>query len=165
MTTLLILGGIICLLVGLLGTVYPALPGLALMFAGSWLLAHAGDYQIISTNTLIILGVIAATGSLTDYVAGMLGAKFTGASKQAVWGSFIGGIIGAFFSIPGLLLGPVVGAASGEIIARKDVWSAGKVSIGTFIGFILGVTAKVGCAAAILLILLGMWIFHLIGSA
>lgn len=164
MTTLLIIGGLICLLAGLLGTVYPALPGLALMFAGSWLIGHAGGYQIIGTGTLVALGIVAALGTAVDYVAGMLGAKFTGASKQAVLGSFIGGIAGAFFSIPGLLLGPMIGAAAGEIIARKDVWSAGKVSIGTFIGFILGVVAKVGCAAAILLTLLVMWLISLFGA-
>ena len=39
MTTLLIIGGLICLLIGLLGTIYPAIPGLGLMFAGAWLVA------------------------------------------------------------------------------------------------------------------------------
>ncbi|OSI09785.1 DUF456 domain-containing protein [Neisseria canis] len=161
MTTILILCGLICIVIGLLGTIYPAIPGLGLMFGGAWLLAYAGDYQIIGTNTLIALGVFAAVGTATDYIAGMMGAKFTGASKQAIWGAFIGGIVGAFFSIPGLLIGPVIGAATGEIVARKDVWSAGKVSIGTFIGFILGVVAKVGCAAAIVLTLATVWIVSL----
>ncbi|MDO4640226.1 MAG: DUF456 family protein [Neisseria sp.] len=161
MTIILILAGLICLVIGLLGTIYPAIPGLGLMFGGAWLLAYAGDYQIIGSGTLITLGIFAAAGTATDYIAGMLGAKFTGASKEAIWGSFIGGIVGAFFSIPGLLLGPVVGAATGEIIARKNIRSAGKVSIGTFIGFILGVVAKVGCAAAIVITLAVMWIISL----
>ena len=161
MTTLLILGGIICLLIGLLGTIYPAIPGLGLMFAGSWLLAYVGNYQIIGTGTLIALGVFAAIGTATDYVAGLLGAKFTGASKTALWGSLIGGIIGAFFSIPGLLLGPLLGAGIGEFWARKDVWSAGKVGLGTFIGFILGVVAKLGCAVAIVITLATMEIISL----
>ena len=38
---------------------------------------------------------------------------------------------------------------------------AGKVSVGTFIGFIIGMIAKVGCALAIVLTLLSVWIFNL----
>lgn len=161
MTALLICGGLLCLIIGLLGTIYPALPGLGLMFAGSWLLAYAGDYQIIGSGTLFALGFFAAVGTATDYIAGMLGAKFTGASKTAVYGSLIGGIFGAFFSIPGMLLGPLLGAAIGEFWARRDLFKAGKVGIGTFIGFILGVVAKIGCAVAIVLTLAVMGIVSL----
>lgn len=161
MLTILIILGFIAILIGLLGTVYPAIPGLSLMFAGVWLLAYAGDYQIIGTGTLVFLGIVALVGTIMDYVAGMLGAKFTGASKTAVWGALIGGIIGAFFSLPGLLLGPLLGAGIGEFWARKDLWSAGKVGIGTFIGFIIGVIAKVGCALTIVLTLAVMGIISL----
>lgn len=161
MTTLLIILGLMAVLIGLLGTVYPAIPGLGLMFAGAWLLAYTGDYQIIGSGTLIFLGIVAAVGTAMDYVAGMLGAKFTGASKTAVWGALAGGIIGAFFSLPGLLLGPLLGAGIGEFWARKDLWSAGKVSIGTFTGFIIGVVAKVGCALTILLTLAVLGIISL----
>lgn len=153
MTPLLITLGLMALLIGLLGTVYPALPGLGLMFAGAWLLAYSGDYRIISGNTVMILGVVAALGSLADYVAGMLGAKFTGASRAAVWGAFAGGIIGAFFALPGLLLGPLLGAVAGQLWSQPDLLRAGKVGIGTFIGFIVGVAAKIGCAFAILMTL------------
>lgn len=153
MSAILIILGLIALLVGLLGTVYPAIPGLGLMFGGAWLLAYAGGYQVIGTNTLIFLGIVAVLGTATDYVAGMLGAKFTGASKTAVWGALVGGIAGAFFSLPGLLLGPLVGAGIGEFWARRDLWSAGKVGLGTFAGFIAGVVAKVGCALTIVLTL------------
>lgn len=53
MTAIFILLGLIAICVGLLGTIYPAIPGLGLMFGGAWLLAYAGDYQIYGTNTLI----------------------------------------------------------------------------------------------------------------
>ena len=161
MTVFLIILGIAALAAGLFGTVYPALPGLILMFAGAWLLGYADGYQTIGGGTIAAVGILAAIGTATDYVAGVLGAKFTGASREALWGSFFGGIAGAFFGIPGLLLGPLLGAAIGEFLARKDAWLAGKVGIGAFIGFILGVVAKVGCAVAILLTLLGVWLYSL----
>ena len=106
MTTILIILGLIAIVVGILGTIYPALPGLGLMFGGAWLLGYAGDYQVFGSGTLTFLAIVAVFGTAMDYVAGALGAKYTGASKTAVWGAFIGGIVGAFFSIPGLLLGP-----------------------------------------------------------
>lgn len=161
MTPILITLGLIAIIIGLLGTVYPAIPGLGLMFAGAWLLAYAGDYQLFSTTVLVFLGFVAAVGTAMDYVAGMLGAKYTGASKTAVWGAFIGGVAGAFFSLPGLLLGPLVGAGIGEFLTQRDMWKAGKVSIGTFIGFIIGVIAKIGCALTIILTLLTVWIISL----
>jgi uncharacterized protein YqgC (DUF456 family) len=161
MTAILVTLALIFLIVGLLGTILPAIPGLPLMFAGAWLLAYTGDYQIIGTPALIALGILALIGSAMDYVAGLLGAKFTGASKQALWGAFVGGIVGLFFALPGLILGPLVGAALGELWARRSLLSAGKVGIGTFIGFIIGVVAKVGCALAILLTIAALFIFSL----
>lgn len=104
MTAILVTLALIFLIVGLLGTILPAIPGLPLMFAGAWLLAYTGDYQIIGTPALIALGILALIGSAMDYVAGLLGAKFTGASKQALWGAFVGGIVGLFFALPGLIL-------------------------------------------------------------
>ena len=158
---LLVLLGLAALALGLFGTVYPALPGLILMFAGSWLLGYADGYQTIGGGTIAAVGVLAAAGTAMDYVAGMLGAKFTGASRQALWGSFFGGIAGAFFGIPGLLLGPLLGAAAGEFLALRDALRAGKVGLGAFVGFIVGTAAKIGCAAAILLTLLGVWLYSL----
>ncbi len=146
MTTILILIALIVLFVGLLGTIYPALPGLPLMFGGAWLLAYAQDYQVINGYVIIAFALLAVFGTALDFVAGMLGAKYTGASKQAVWGSLIGGIIGAFMGLLGLFLGPLLGAAIGEWLAIKDLLKAGKVGIGTFIGFIIGMITKIGCA-------------------
>ena len=161
MTVFLIILGIAALAAGLFGTVYPALPGLILMFAGAWLLGYADGYQTIGGGTIAAVGILAAIGTATDYVAGVLGAKFTGASRKALWGSFFGGIAGAFFGIPGLLLGPLLGAAAGEFAARREALRAGKVGLGAFVGFIVGTAAKIGCAAAIVLTLLGVWFYGL----
>ncbi|MCD4484473.1 DUF456 family protein, partial [Chromobacterium vaccinii] len=64
--------------------------------------------------------------------------------------AFIGSLVGMFFGIAGVILGPLVGAIVGEFIARKDAFQAGKVGVGTFIGFIVGAVAKVACAFAML---------------
>ena len=50
MTAVLIVLGLIAIVVGILGTIYPALPGLGLMFGGAWLLGYAGDYQVFGSG-------------------------------------------------------------------------------------------------------------------
>ncbi|QMT32791.1 DUF456 family protein [Conchiformibius steedae DSM 2580] len=160
LTVLLIVLALTLLLAGAAGTVYPALPGLPMMFGGAWLLAYAQDYQIITVWTLILLLLPTLFGMAMDFVAGMLGAKYTGADKQAVWGAFIGGIAGIFFGIIGLLLGPLIGAAIGEFIAKRDLLKAGKVGIGTFVGFVVGTAAKIGAALVIVLVVAAQYVVH-----
>lgn len=154
MTIALITLAIILLILGIVGTVYPVIPSLPFMFIGAWLLAYSGDYQIIGSASLVVLGLVAIFGFAMDFVAGLLGAKYTGADKQALWGAFLGGMVGAFLGIIGLILGPLIGATIGEFMAKRDVLRAGKVGIGTFIGFILGVVAKIGSALTMIAILL-----------
>ncbi|MGC0155151.1 DUF456 domain-containing protein [Chromobacterium vaccinii] len=135
---------------GLAGTVLPALPGLPLLFGGLLLASWLDNFQHLGAISLSVLAVLAALGLLIDFVAGLLGARATGASRQALWGAFIGSLVGLFFGIAGVVLGPLIGAVVGEFIARKDAFQAGKVGIGTFVGFIVGAVAKVACAFAML---------------
>lgn len=130
MTVLTVILALTLIAVGTAGIVYPALPGLALMFAGTWLLAYAGGYQIYGAGILWLVGLISLAGILTDYVAGIWGTKYTGAGKLAVRGALIGSIIGMFFSLPGLVLGPLIGAAAGELISCRNMIQAGKAGLG-----------------------------------
>ena len=61
------------------------------------------------------------------------------------------------FGLPGLLLGPLVGAVIGEWLARRDAWRAGQVGLATLFGLVLGMLAKVGCALAMLLVFAWAW--------
>lgn len=135
---------------GLFGTVFPALPGLPLMLAGMGLIGYLEDFQHLGMITFTILIILTIIGSAIDFLAGLFGAKATGASKQALWGAFIGGIVGIFFGIPGAVLGPLVGAVIGELCADPNAKKAGKVGLGTFIGFLVGTCAKISCAFAML---------------
>ncbi|MBR6877670.1 MAG: DUF456 family protein [Neisseriaceae bacterium] len=160
MNIVLTLSAWLLVLLGAAGTIFPALPGLPLMFAGAWLLAHINDYQIIGSFSIIVILLITLFGMAMDFVAGLLGAKYTGASKTALWGAFIGGIVGIFFGLAGLILGPLLGAVIGEFIDKEDLLLAGKVGIGTFIGFIIGTIAKVSVALTIVLIIVVQYISH-----
>ncbi|TCP15554.1 hypothetical protein EV683_10181 [Crenobacter luteus] len=145
----------VLVLLGLAGTVFPALPGLPLMLAGFALAGWVGNFQLIGATALVVLGVLTAVGLAVDFVAGLLGAKMSGASRKALWGALIGSVVGVFFGLAGLILGPLVGAGVGEFLARRDLYQAGRVGIGTFAGFIVGTVAKIGCAFAMLAVFAG----------
>lgn len=80
MTPIWIILAIALLLVGAAGTIYPVLPSLPFMLAGAWLLAFAQQYEVISSTALWLIAVLCALGMAMDFVAGVLGAKYTGAS-------------------------------------------------------------------------------------
>ncbi|MGA9335183.1 MAG: DUF456 family protein [Rudaea sp.] len=130
------------ILVGLAGAVVPVLPGVPLVFGGMWLAAWADHYQHIGTFTLILLGVLALLALAIDFVAGLFGAKRVGASVRALWGASIGTIVGLFFGLPGLLLGPFIGAVVGELSVGSRLGKATSVGIGTWIGLLFGALAK-----------------------
>ena len=132
----------VLILVGMAGAVVPILPGVPLVFAGMWLAAWAGHFQHVGAVTLTVLGILGALALLIDFVAGLLGAKRVGASRRALWGAMLGTLVGLFFGIPGLLLGPFVGAVAGELSSGSAMHQAAHVGIGTWIGLLFGTLAK-----------------------
>jgi uncharacterized protein YqgC (DUF456 family) len=135
---------------GLAGTVVPALPGVPLVFAGMLLAAWVDGFAHVGTVTLVILGVLALVATLLDFIAGVLGAKRVGASRRALLGAAIGTVVGLFFGIPGLLLGPFIGALVGELGAGGSISRATTVGVGAWFGFIVGTVVKLGVSFAML---------------
>ena len=146
MTTALLVLAIILVVVGLAGTVLPALPGVPLIFGGLLLVAYLDGFNKVGVFTLVILGVLAVIAFAVDYVAAMMGAKRAGASRLAVIGATLGTVGGLFFGFVGIIIGPFAGAAVGEFIARKDALQAGKVGFATWLGIVIGTAAKLGIA-------------------
>lgn len=140
-------------LLGLAGTILPALPGAPLVFAGLLLAAWIDGFQKVGIFPLVILGLLTVLTLVVDVVATALGAKKVGASKSAIVGSAIGTVVGLFFGIPGLLLGPFVGALLGEYSARKNWEQAGKAGLGTWLGIVLGTAVKL----SVLFFMLGLF--------
>lgn len=137
-------------LVGVAGTVLPALPGLPLVFAGMLLAAWAGDFQQVGGWMLGVLGALTLLSLGVDFLATALGAKRVGASKLALVGAVIGTFAGLLFGIVGVFVGPFVGALVGELIHGREVGQAAKVGLGTWFGILLGTVLKLGLAFAML---------------
>ena len=131
---------------GIAGTVLPVLPGTVLVLAGMVLGAWIDDFTRVGGFTLGLLVALTIVAWLMDYVAGLMGAKKAGASKLALVGAAIGTVAGLLMGIVGVLFMPLVGAAIGEYIARRDERRALHVGIATWIGLLIGMVAKVGIA-------------------
>ena len=140
----------ILILAGLAGTVLPALPGLPLVFAGMLLAAWADHFTRISGWTIGLLGVLTLVSVAVDVAATALGARRVGAGKLAMWGAAIGTFAGIFFGIPGLLLGPFLGAVTAELVGGRKLAQASKVGFGTWMGLALGTALKIALAFAML---------------
>ena len=134
------------MLLGVAGTVLPALPGVPLIFGGVLLAAWIDDFQRISVATVVVLAVLTVVGIIIDYVAAALSAKRVGASKQGIVGAAIGTLAGVFTGLWGLLFMPLVGAAVGEFIAHQDMFRAGKVGAATWFGLLVATAVKLAIA-------------------
>lgn len=146
---------LLLMIVGTLGIVLPALPGVPLMFAGMVLAASIDDFQKIHWLTVTVLGILTAIAFVVDFAASALGAKRVGASARAIWGAVAGTIVGLFFGIPGLLFGPFVGAVVGEMTVHGRLDRAGRVGLGTWIGLVFGTLFKLAIGFA----MLGIFVF------
>jgi uncharacterized protein YqgC (DUF456 family) len=144
-----VIAGIMVVL-GLAGTVLPALPGVPLVFAGMLMAAWVGDFQLISAWTVAALAVLTLLAVGIDLLASAFGTRIAGASKWAFIGAGVGAIVGLFFGLPGLLLGPFVGAVAGEALVSKNVQQAAKAGIGASIGLLFGAIGKIALAFTML---------------
>jgi hypothetical protein len=134
-------GGLIVL--GLAGTVLPALPGTALVLAGIVLAAWIDDFSRIGWVTLTIVAVLAVLSWILEYVAGIMGARKAGASREAIVGAAIGTVVGIFMGLVGVFFMPLVGAVVGEYLAGRSHRRSIHVGIATWIGIVVGMIAKV----------------------
>jgi uncharacterized protein len=131
------------IVLGLAGTVLPALPGTALVLGGIVLGAWIDDFARVGAWTVAVIAVLGVLAWALDYVAGLMGAKKAGASPQALIGAAIGTVVGLFMGLIGVFFMPLVGAAAGEYLARKDASQSLKVGTATWLGMMLGMLAKV----------------------
>lgn len=143
---------------GLAGTVLPALPGTLLVLAGILLGAWIDDFARVGWGSLAAVGVLAVLAWAADFVAGLLGARRAGASREAILGAAFGTVVGIFMGLVGVLFMPLVGAAVGEYVARRDEQRAVRVGFATWLGVMAGLVAKI----AISFMMIGIFVVALL---
>ena len=145
MTTEEIIGlslALVVMLAGLIGSLLPVLPGTPLILAA--VIGHRLYFGTASVGNfvLIVLVGLMLVSLGFDFLASMLGAKKFGATWRGVTGAVVGGVIGLFFSLPGIILGPFLGALLFEMLGDKEFKKAAHAGLGATIGLLLGIVGK-----------------------
>lgn len=139
---------VLLIVVGIVGTFLPLLPGTTLILAGAVVhkIAFPSGPHTITWITVIGLVVLTLATYAVDFVSGAVGAKYFGATRWGAIGGFIGAIVGMFFFPLGLFVGPLLGVLLGEVIGGKELIAAGKSSWGSLLGTTAGLIGKVAIA-------------------
>ena len=140
---LFILAGL-CMLLGIIGSIVPGLPGMSLAYAGLWI-AQATERVDFSWQMLLIWGLVTIAVQVLDYVVPAWGTKHYGGTRFGVWGSTIGVFAGLWFGAVGVIIGPLVGAVIGELISGKEWQQALRAGWGSFLGILCGTIIKLIC--------------------
>jgi uncharacterized protein YqgC (DUF456 family) len=146
------------ILIGAAGTVLPVLPGPPLILLGVLLAAWIDGFERISAFTCAVLSALTLAAMAVDFLSSLIGAQRAGASREALIGSAIGTVLGVFTGLWGLLFMPLLGAAIGEFIARRQLLRAGQVGIATWVGLLVGTVVKL----AIVMTMLGIFVASLL---
>jgi len=141
-TALLWIAAIALMTVGLVGTVLPALPGVAFVLAGIVLGAWIDDFVRVPVWVILLCALLAVVAWVSDYLATVLGARRAGASTLALIGAAVGTVVGLLMGLVGVLVMPFVGAVAGELIVRRQAPQAVKVGLATWIGLLVGTIVK-----------------------
>ena len=131
------------ILLGIIGSFIPIIPGPLTSWSGLLILSFSSSITI-SPFFLVLSFIIALFIFIIDNIIPILGAKKFGGGKGSIIGSSIGLILGIIFLGPfGLLFGPFTGAFLGELYMNQDnKKGALKAAIGALLGFITGVSLK-----------------------
>ena len=141
-------------LIGLIGTVLPIIPGTILIFAGALLYALVDGFQVVGWPTLVVLGVLAVVATTADLWASSIGAKIGGASGWSVVIGLLAGLVGfVIFTLPGAIIGAILGVLLTEIVRVGDWRQALKAGSGWVVGWILSTVVQLGIGLIMVAIL------------
>ena len=135
--------GVLLIIIGLIGSFVPVIPGPITSWVALLILHQtsivSSDFTFLAITLSIAIGVF-----ILDYFIPIIGAKKFGGTKSGIIGATVGLLVGLIFLGPlGIFLGTFTGAFVGELIHNpNDKRTALKAATGSLIGFITGVFLK-----------------------
>ncbi len=147
---------LIIMAIGMLGSILPGLPSTPIVLLAA--VGHRMYFKETGPGTFVLilmLGVMLLS-LVMDYFATMYGAKKLGATKRGIIGAALGALIGLFFSLPGLILGPFIGAFAFEMAGGRESREAARAGAGATLGLFAGALGKLACCLA----MIGMFVIN-----
>jgi uncharacterized protein YqgC (DUF456 family) len=141
---------LIIMFIGLAGSILPGIPSTPLV------LAAAVGYKLYFGPTgpawwiVAILALITGLSLLMDYLATVYGAKKLGATWRGAVGAIVGALVGIFFNVPGIILGPFLGAMAFEMAGGRTAKESSRAGLGATLGLLAGAIGKVACCVAMM---------------
>ncbi len=135
-----IIVSIILLILGMIGTFLPVLPGLLLSFCGLLIYKYGAEANL-PIIWLWIFGILTAISAVLNYVIPAKTNRKYGGTRWGSIGSVVGTLVGMFFiPIPfGFLIGMFAGVFIGELLHdSSDKKKAFNSTKGALIGFLYG---------------------------
>jgi len=147
--------------IGLVGIVLPLLPGSILIFAAALGYAVLDGFQTVGWVTLVVLGLLAVVATTADLWATSMGARAGGASGWSILAGMLSGLVGLlFFSLPGSIIGALLGMFLVEVLRVKDWRKALKSGGGWLMGWLLSVILEL----AIGLVMIAIFVWRVTGT-
>lgn len=156
------------MVVGILGALLPAVPGIGLTVLAILVWGLVTGFSV-SVNIALAAAVVAlALTTAIDYLAGYLGAKKVGASPWGQIGSVVGMVLGLLGLLPalpvggpifGLLIGSMAGAFIGEMLYRRDLGLVERCRLGAKVSLAIVVSSLLGNVVAALLAIVALAVF------
>jgi uncharacterized protein YqgC (DUF456 family) len=143
---------VLVMVVGVVGAVVPALPGIGLIVGAIAVWGLVAGFAGLKWALGVAIAALVLSLAI-DYLAGVLGAQRVGASHWGQIGAFVGMFLGLFGLLPflptgipllGLLLGTVLGAFVGEFLHRRElkllqrIKQSAKVGLAIVVGTLVG---------------------------
>ena len=146
----------IAMLVGVIGTVLPVIPGTILIFGAALFYALIEGFQTIGWPTLLVLGVLTILATSADIWASSIGAKMGGASGWSVVVGLLASLVGfVVFNLLGAILGAVMGVLITEVLRVGDWRQALKAGSGWAIGWVLSTVFQL--VTALIMVAIFVW--------
>lgn len=152
MKTLALVIAIIMFLIGLIGTILPALPGVLLIFGGMLVYGFMTGFASLSIWFFVMQLLVMAVIFIVDFIASAVSTKKYGGSRQAAFGAAVGTILGVIILGPlGIIIGPFAGSVAAEVLLGKEIKQAVKVGFGSLVGVMGGTLFKLAAEALMII--------------
>ncbi len=137
--TLLIIFGIL-ILIGAFSVFLFVFPAHLYLFIIILIYAYINGFSQLKAWEFAVLTIFVVIMIFIDYFSGLIGAKFSGASKKSIWLGTIGLVMGLIIFPPfGALIGLFLGILISEILSYKKIREAIKIASGSLLGNLAGI--------------------------